>query len=639
MRRSLKKLWMLGGTAILAGCTATGYPGAHKTAAYPTVAQNTASQNPRSQNLSQAVGRAVSDQQRIQSPPPKTPSTQPIPSAPAIAKKQSQPSVDTSRPQVREQQAQPPTGVQAVSHQSVESNSHFEETAHSLSNSAGQPKLGADAGRHSSSRRKNSYASRDINPDTPQILQTGAGPEQLVPLPAAADQTEPNAETQYTNAWPMHLGTALAMVGGQNPEIGLARWRVQEAYANLEQAEVLWLPSIQAGFSYHRHDGNYQASDGDIVDVNRSSLQYGFGAGATGAGTTPIPGLVARFHMADAIFQPQIAQKTAWAQGHAANAVQNQQLLEVALAYLNLLEAEQDLAVLNQSKARTQELAKLTADFAATGQGLQADADRMATELTLVESRISEVRELSDVAASRLAQELSIDASRRIIPVEPSVIPITLVPVDHSKGSLISSGLAHRPELKEAQALVAAACDQYQRQRYSPFVPSVLLGLSDSGFGGGLGTDIDNVNNRVDFDAIVTWEIRNLGFGESAQRRAACAQIEQARYEKIRLLDQVAQQVVEAYSQVTHRSERIEITRKAIPTAMDAFERDLGRIRDGQGLPIEVLQSIRALENAERSYLNSVIEYNSAQFQLQWALGWPVTPPPTTPSLEPVSSE
>jgi len=52
----------------------------------------------------------------------------------------------------------------------------------------------------------------------------------------------------------------------------------------LQRSRVLWLPSLQTGFSYHRRDGNYQASNGAIVDVNRNSLQYGFGMGATGAG-------------------------------------------------------------------------------------------------------------------------------------------------------------------------------------------------------------------------------------------------------------------------------------------------------------------------------------------------------------------
>jgi outer membrane protein TolC len=50
----------------------------------------------------------------------------------------------------------------------------------------------------------------------------------------------------------------------------------------------------------------------------------------------------------------------------------------------------------------------------------------------------------------------------------------------------------------------------------------------------------------------------------------------------------------------------------------------LDRIRDGQGLPIEALQAIQALEASERAYLSAVADYNRAQLQLQWALGWPV---------------
>lgn len=312
----------------------------------------------------------------------------------------------------------------------------------------------------------------------------------------------------------MNLPTALSMVGGQHPAVGFAQWRVQEAYAQLDQAEVLWLPSLQAGFSFHRHDGNYQASDGSIVDVNRNSFQYGLGAGAVGAGTTPRPGLVAQFHLADAIFQPEIARTTAWARGHAANGVMNEQLLNVAVAYLELLEAWQDTRILEDSRGRTRDLSKLTSDFAATGQGLQADADRLETELKLVDSRLVASQERIDVASARLAQQLSIAADRPIAPLDPTVVPIDLIALDIDRASLISTGLMNRPELKESQALVAAACEQYRRQKYAPFVPSVLLGFSTSGFGGGLGNNLDNVDDRYDFDALMTWEVRNLGFGE-----------------------------------------------------------------------------------------------------------------------------
>lgn len=452
---------------------------------------------------------------------------------------------------------------------------------------------------------------------------------QFVAAPEPTDAASPSDHVSdpaavSADTFPLDLPTALAMVGGQHPTVGFAQWRVQEAYAQLDQAEVLWLPSLQAGFSFHRHDGNIQASDGGIVDVNRSSFQYGLGTGASAAGTTPRPGIVAQFHLKDALFQPDIAEKTAWAHGHAANGVYQKQLLDVSLAYLNLLRAEQDLVILEESRQRTADLAQLTEDFATTGQGLRADADRMKTELALSETRIAEVREQSEVASSQLARNLSIDAIRRIRPLDPSVVPIELVSLKYDKASLISTGLVQRPELKEAQALVSAACERYQREKYSPFVPSVLLGFSTSGFGGGVGTGIDNVDGRYDFDALMTWEVRNLGLGEQASRREMSARIQQAKYAQIRVLDQVAQEISESHSQVIHRANRIQISQSAIQSARDSFERNLARIRDGQGLPIEVLQSIRALEDAHRGYLKAVIDYNEAQFRLQWSLGWPV---------------
>lgn len=434
-------------------------------------------------------------------------------------------------------------------------------------------------------------------------------------------------EVAAPDAMLLNLPSALSMVGRDHPAVGLAQWKVQEAYANLEQAEFLWLPSIQTGFSFHRHDGNYQASNGDIVDVNRSSFQFGLGAGATGAGTTPVPGIRAQFHLADAIFQPEIAQKTAWATCHGEKAVVNRQLRDVALAYIKLLDTHQQLRILEEVRDSTAALSKITDDFAAAGQGLQADADRMRTELTLTEGRIAAARENVDVSSARLGYALSADPGQRILPMDPTVVPIELVSAQMDQGSLISAGLSNRPELKELQALVAAACDRYQRQKYAPFVPSVLLGLSAGGFGGDTGNAINSVDDRYDFDAMVTWEIRNFGFGERSARRRTEAQVQQAMFRKVSLIDDVAREIAEAHTQVTHRRERMAVTQMSIQSAQDSYDRNLSRIREGAGLPIEVLQSVKALEASRRAYLESVVAYNEAQFQLQWALGWHVSAP------------
>ncbi len=51
---------------------------------------------------------------------------------------------------------------------------------------------------------------------------------------------------------------------------------------------------------------------------------------------------------------------------------------------------------------------------------------------------------------------------------------------------------------------------------------------------------------------------------------------------------------------------------------------DLAGCSGFKGLPIEILQSIQALTNAQREYTRAVADYNVAQFTLHRSLGWPV---------------
>jgi outer membrane protein TolC len=273
---------------------------------------------------------------------------------------------------------------------------------------------------------------------TPAESQTAPIPADVAPAPLTGVDTAATAEWEVGLAvYPLDMSTALALVSGQNPQVGFARWRIQEAYAQLDQAEALWLPTIQAGINYHRHDGNLQNIEGRIVDVNRSSLNAGLGTGAVAAGTTPVPGLVAQFHLVDAIFQPKIAERTAWARGHKLNGVLQEQMLQASLSYLQLLRTAQGESIARETLSHTERLAEITSEFARSGQGLQSDADRMQTELALRRNDVVQAQEEVGVASARLAQVISLDATMRIVPVETSVVPINLIDSSLDAGSLV----------------------------------------------------------------------------------------------------------------------------------------------------------------------------------------------------------
>lgn len=423
---------------------------------------------------------------------------------------------------------------------------------------------------------------------------------------------------------PIDLGTALEVTAGESPQIGYAKQRIQESFARLERSEVLWVPSIRAGVNYNRHSGTIQDVAGNVFETSRSSLYTGLGAQTVGAGSPAVPGLVMNFHLRDAIFGPKIAEQTLSARRYGARAVINDNLLQTSLAYINLLEALQVKAVQEETLANAEQLADITGSYARSGEGLQADADRAITELSLRRIEVLRSVEASQVASVKLARQLSTDQCQFLMPVEPALARIDLVDCNCNCCELITTGLSYRPELAESRHLVGEAIERYKREKYAPFVPSVLMGFSYGGNGGSIGENIDNFADRTDFDAAAYWEVRNLGFGEKYARKEAKSTLEMARWDAVRIMDQISAEVAQAHVELKTRSAQVELAEQAVAAARDSYRRNQERIQAAQGLPLETLQSLQALNSAQREYVRVVADYNRAQFSMQRALGWPV---------------
>lgn len=443
--------------------------------------------------------------------------------------------------------------------------------------------------------------------------------------PAPATDYESPITSRQGNASPIDFSTALALVSGQNPKVAFAHERINEAFAHWDAAKVLWLPSLRAGVSYNKHEGNLQPSLGRVADVSRGSMYSGLGARAVGGGSPSVSGVEARFHLADAIFQPIIAERTVAAHQYAASAVTNDELLRAALAYLELLRTNQQLAIARATLQNAQQLAELTKTFADTGQGAQADADRAQTELSLRTNEVTRVKEATQVASARLVEVLSLERNMELRPQESAVAPIELVSPGTSAQDLIATGLSNRPELSESVLLISEAVQRLRREKYASLLPSLLLGMSYGGFGGAPGGRIDDYGDRFDFDAVAYWEVRNLGFGEKAAREAAHSRVHQARLREVEVMDRVAREVAESHAQVRSRQQQIAVAKSGVKAAQASYDRNLERIRDGQGLPIEVLQSLQALDQAQDEYLRAIIDYSAAQFRLHRSLGWPIS--------------
>lgn len=459
--------------------------------------------------------------------------------------------------------------------------------------------------------------------DSP-VVQTVSAQSDVEQTSLRLQQSDGESEDVESGSHTIDLSTALMLTSGRSPQVAFAQARINESRAQLDRAEILWLPSLRAGANYNKHEGRIQDVAGTIIETSRGSFYSGLGAAAVGAGSPAVPGLSAQFHVADAVFQPRIAQQTMYARNAGARAAMNDGLLETSLSYMQLLRASQEQAVASEALQQARELERVTSEFAAAGQGLTSDHDRARAELAIRKNELQRAEEAVHVASARLAQQVRWEYGQLLQPAEPALYPITLVDHDVPAQGLVAVGLSHRPEIAEARHLVCEAVERLNRERYAPLIPSVLLGISYGGLTGGLGSDMINSGDRFDADAVAYWEIRQLGYGERAARREASSRITQTRMQQIALLDQVAREIVEAHAQVHSRSQQIETAQEAVSAAEDSFRRNWDRIQNGQGLPIEVLQSIQALTNARREYARSIADYNVAQFTLHRALGWPI---------------
>jgi outer membrane protein TolC len=445
------------------------------------------------------------------------------------------------------------------------------------------------------------------------------------PIPEPIDVRGAKSLDGERPSLPLDLANALGLTQAQNPRVAFAQAQIAQSLAVHDAARAMWLPSIRTGGNYNKHEGKIQQVEGDNITASRGAAFGGLGAFAVGAGSPAIPGVYAMFHTTDAIFQRRITGYALEAREFQASATMNDQLLETALAYLALLEAAQRKAITTETLDHGEGLARLTREFARTGAGNEADADRATAALSLLKNEVIRAEEAEAVASARVSQQLSSDPTVLIVPQEDNIVPIDLVPLDTmAMGDLVATGLSNRPELAASRSLVGEAVSRLKREENAPWLPSILLGMSYGGFGAGTGSQITNGGNRFDFDGVAWWELRNLGIGEKAARDNARAQIQQARMQEVQTMDLVAREVVETYSQVQARQKQIAAAKEGIVAAQRSYERNLERIRNVQGLPIEVLQSIQALDAARREYLRAVVDYNTAQFRLHRALGWPI---------------
>lgn len=479
--------------------------------------------------------------------------------------------------------------------------------------------------------------------------------EQALPPPRPRDLTEaPPVPLTYSapapgdRPLPINLPTALKLGNVRSIDIQIASERIRAASAQQQRAQVLWLPSLQFGLDYFRHDGRVQNVEGRLFDNSRSSFLAGLGPNAV-------------FAVTDAIFEPLAARQVLRARQAAWQVAANDTLLAVTEAYFNAQQARGELAGAEDATRRAEDLLRRT-EHLSPGLVPPLEVTRARAEMARRRQTVQLARERWRVASAELLRILRLDPAALVEPLEPPHLQVTLVGLQQPVDDLIPVALLNRPELAAQRALVEATLQRLRQERLRPLVPSLLLrgaatnpaGTFTSGvFGGGTNDNLSNFAWRNDVDLQLIWQLDNLGFGNRARVQERRAENRVALLELFRTQDQVAAEVAKAFAQAESATDRVAEAANELKYAAESAARNfegLGQIRRAGEMnilvvrPQEVVAAVQALAQAYNDYYGSVADYNRAQFRLYRALGHPaqlvapegtIRPPPPANCISP----
>ncbi|NBT63820.1 MAG: TolC family protein, partial [Planctomycetia bacterium] len=167
---------------------------------------------------------------------------------------------------------------------------------------------------------------------------------------------------------PINFASAMQLSDARPLIIDAARAAELVAAAQLQRANVLWLPNIYAGIDYYRHDGQYPfpGNPGQITN-SRQAVTAG-------------PGLSAIFATTDAIYEPLSARQILKARQYEIQAAKNDALMEVAVAYFNVQQSRGRLAGAIDTVTKGKELVRKT-EVLSKGLAAPVEIDRSRTLL------------------------------------------------------------------------------------------------------------------------------------------------------------------------------------------------------------------------------------------------------------------
>jgi outer membrane protein TolC len=410
------------------------------------------------------------------------------------------------------------------------------------------------------------------------------------------------------------LPAVLQLAGAQNLDIQVAREKMAAARALHQSALLQFFPWLTVGASYSRHDGQIQATEGEIVTVSRQA--YAPGATLTG-----------QWELGEAIYRKLAAKQVERAAHFALEAQRQASITASAQGYFDLVLAQAAVGVAKEAVRIATGYEAQVQSAVEAGIAFKGDALRVAVQAQRNRLALRQAAEQQRVTAARLAETLHLDPSIDLVARDADLTPLELIEPDASLESLVQQALVAAPELKQSQSLLEAAHQNRNGAVYGPWVPSLGAAAYLGGFGGGRNGDTGDFADREDYFIGLGWRIGRGGLFDVPRQRAAEAHLSSATHSLDKTRDQIVRRVVEAFTRLQSQSEQIATAGSGLAAAEEGLSLAQQRQEFGVGIVLENILAEQDLTRARNDYLGLIAEFNKAQYALLDAIGTlPVSP-------------
>jgi outer membrane protein TolC len=446
--------------------------------------------------------------------------------------------------------------------------------------------------------------------------------------------------------FPINLATALRLADVRPLIIAAAQASAWVAEARLNKAKTLWVPDLNLGFDYTRHDGigpdtlngqnipkginalgQYDPSSFGKPLVQNVNFFYGGGA------------LFLMQYATDIIFEPLAARQTLNAARWSVQTAKNDALFLTADAYFEVHKWRGTYAgsidVVVKGRRLVSKIDSLSRDLVPA-----VEVDRARNLLADLEQQAVMARQNWRKSSASLTRVLRLDPRAVVEPLEPDHLQITLIDPGRPIDELTQIALANRPEVASQQALLQASLVNVGKEKLRPILPIPMMNglqtpyeqLQFGALGIGQGNKMNNWSFRDDFSPGIMWQFDSLGMGNAAMVKWMRSEASGALVQLFRAQDMVAGDVTRAQALLQSAAARVVQAERELQGAIinyNGSEEGLGQTRRfGDVLhlvfrPQEVVFSLKLLKLAYDDYWSTVAEYNQAQFRLYHALGYP----------------